>query len=63
MNAFRARSLSHRTLVYLLCATPSVKAHVGGRAVSRAVVVATGVGIDGSRQVLGIDLGDSEDAA
>jgi transposase-like protein len=30
---------------------------------SRAVVVATGVGEDGSREVLGISIGDSEDAA
>ena len=31
--------------------------------VSRAVVVATGTGEDGSREVLGISIGDSEDAA
>jgi putative transposase len=29
--------------------------------VSRAVVVATGVTVDGNREVLGVDIGDSED--
>ena len=36
---------------------------MGGRVVSRAVVVATGVEHDVSRVVLGIAIGDSEDAA
>ena len=31
--------------------------------VSRAVVVATGVTADGDREVLGVDVGDSEDEA
>jgi putative transposase len=38
-----------------------VKARVGGRVVSRAVVVATGVTATGEREVLGTDVGDSED--
>lgn len=36
------------------------KARVGGRVVSRAVVIATGVSADGRREVLGCDVGDSE---
>jgi transposase-like protein len=32
-----------------------------GQVVSRAVVVATGVTADGGREVLGVDVGDSED--
>ena len=40
-----------------------MKARVGGRVVSRAVVVATGVSAEGTREVLGIAIGDSEDAA
>jgi len=48
---------------YLLCDATYVKARVAGRVLSRAVVVATGVGEDGSREVLGISIGDSEDAA
>ena len=63
MDAFRARNLSHLALPYLLCDATYVKARVGGRVVSRAVVVATGVAEDASREVLGVAIGDSEDAA
>ncbi|MHB2029333.1 MAG: IS256 family transposase [Acidimicrobiales bacterium] len=63
MAAFRERSLSHLAFPYLLCDATYVKARVGGRMVSRAVVVATGVAQDASREVLGIAIGDSEDAA
>jgi transposase-like protein len=38
-----------------------VKARVAGRVVSRAVVVATGITRTGDREVLGVDVGDSED--
>jgi putative transposase len=41
----------------------SLKARVDGRVVSRAVVIATGVSTDGGREVLGLDVGDSEDGA
>jgi putative transposase len=41
----------------------SLKARVDGRVVSRAVVIATGVTVDGGREVLGLDVGDSEDGA
>jgi putative transposase len=63
MTAFRGRDLSHLGFPYLLCDATYVKARVGGRVVSRAVVVATGVAEDASREVLGISIGDSEDAA
>jgi transposase-like protein len=62
MNEFRSRPLSHLGFPYLLCDATYVKARVGGRVVSRAVVVATGVAEDASREVLGIAIGDSEDA-
>ena len=39
------------------------KARVDHRVVSQAVVVATGVAADGHREVLGFDVGDSEDGA
>ena len=42
---------------------PIVKGRVRGRVVSRAVVVATGVTATGDREVLGVDVGDSEDGA
>ncbi|MHB1088186.1 MAG: IS256 family transposase [Acidimicrobiales bacterium] len=63
MVAFRTRALSHLGFPYLLCDATYVKARVAGRVVSRAVVVAMGVGEDASRKVLGIAIGDSEDAA
>jgi putative transposase len=40
-----------------------VKARVDSRVVSRAVVIATGVTADGGREVLGCEVGDSEDGA
>jgi transposase-like protein len=63
LNEFRSRPLSHLGFPYLLCDATYVKARVGGRVVSRAVVVATGVAEDASGEVLGIAIGDSEDAA
>ena len=33
----------------------------GGQVTSKAVVVATGVTADGRREILGVDVGDSED--
>jgi putative transposase len=41
----------------------SCKARVNRRVVAQAVVVATGVGGDGHREVLGFAVGDSEDGA
>lgn len=38
-----------------------MKGRVEGRVVSRAVVVATGVTASGDREVLGVEVGDSED--
>ena len=40
-----------------------LKGRVRGRVVSRAVVIATGVTATGDREVLGVDVGDSEDGA
>ena len=39
MDAFRTRNLSHLAFAYLLGDATYVKARVGGRVVSRAVVV------------------------
>jgi putative transposase len=61
--AFRSRSLSHTTFPYLFVDATYLKARVDGRVVSRAVVIATGVTADGGREVLGLDVGDSEDGA
>jgi putative transposase len=61
--AFRSRSLAHSSFPYLFLDATYLKARVDGRVVSRAVVIATGVTIDGGREVLGLDVGDSEDGA
>ena len=61
MEAFRARRLDHVAFPYLFCDATYVKGRLRGRVVSRAVVVVTGVTAEGNREVLGCDVGDSED--
>ena len=61
--AFRSRSLAHTGFPYIFLDATYLKARVDGRVVSRAVVIATGVCADGGREVLGLDVGDSEDGA
>jgi putative transposase len=63
LKAFRDRPLDHTEFVYVFLDATYVKGRVGGRVVSRAVVIATGVTATGDREVLGIDVGDSEDGA
>jgi putative transposase len=63
VETFRSRPLDHTAFPYVFCDATYVKARVDGRVVSRAVVIATGVAVDGTREVLGIDVGDSEDEA
>jgi transposase-like protein len=60
--AFRTRPLTgeHR---YLWVDATYHKVRVDGRVISQATVVAVGVTTDGERQVLGIDVGPSEDRA
>jgi putative transposase len=60
---FRSRSLAHTAFPYLFLDATYLKARVDGRVVSRAVVIATGVTADGGREILGLDVGDSEDGA
>jgi len=62
LEAFRTRRLDGE-FPYVFCDATYVKARVSGRVVSRAVVVATGVKSDGSREVLGLEVGDSESGA
>jgi putative transposase len=61
--AFRDRSLSQQPFRYVFLDATYCKARVDHRVVSQAVVVATGVAADGRREVLGFDVGDSEDGA
>jgi putative transposase len=63
LEAFRDRPLDHAEFVYVFLDATYVKGRVRGRVVSRAVVIATGVTSTGDREVLGIDVGDSEDGA
>jgi putative transposase len=58
---FRDRRLDHTRFPYVYLDATYVKARKDHRIVSRAVVVATGVAADGNREVLGVDIGDSED--
>ena len=62
VGAFRTRSLEHTGFPYVyLDATYLNVRNTTGQVVSMAVVVATGIAADGSREVLGLDVGDSED--
>jgi len=61
--AFRDRSLAEQPFRYVFLDATYRKARVDHRVVSQAVVVATGVAADGRREVLGFDVGDSEDGA
>lgn len=68
---FRDRSLAGAGYPYVFLDATYCKARTGGdpktgkggRVASQAVVIATGVRADGHREVLGFDVGDSEDGA
>ena len=57
---FRERSLTHTTFPYVFLDATYCKVRVGAHVVSHALVVATGVSIEGTREVLGTAVGDSE---
>ncbi len=65
VGAFRTRALDHAMFPYIYL--DATYLHVrnrpgkGGQVVSMAVVVATGVTAGGDREILGLDVGDSED--
>jgi len=61
LEAFRTRPLDAAAVPYLFLDATYVKARIGGRALSRAVVVATRVTSHGDREVLGLAIGDSEE--
>jgi putative transposase len=61
--AFRDRRLTEQRFPYVFLDATYCKARVNHRVVSQAVVIATGVAADGRREVLGFDVGDSEDGA
>ena len=57
---FRDRDLSTLDFPYVFLDATYCKARVNHRIVSQAVVVAIGVAADGRREVLGFDVGDTE---
>lgn len=63
VDAFRNRTLGHIAFpyVYLDATYVNVRDDALGQVVSRAVVIATGITAHGDREVLGVDIGDSED--
>jgi putative transposase len=63
VNAFRGRTLGHTAFpyVYLDATYIHVRDDALGQVVSRAVVIATGITAGGDREILGVDIGDSED--
>ena len=63
VGAFRNRTLGHIEFpyVYFDAIYVNVRDDALGQIVSRAVVVATGITAQGNREVLGVDIGDTED--
>src|SRR5690625_5099904 len=61
--AWRERPLDHTWFPYVFLDATFCKVRIGGRVVSQAIVVATGVSIDGRREILGHRVGDSETGA
>jgi transposase-like protein len=56
----RTRRLDHMAFVYVWLDATYVHVRENRRVVSKAVVIATGLRADGHREVLGLDVGDSE---
>ena len=56
----RTRDLGHQPFVYVWLDATYVHVREHGQVVSKAVVIATGLRADGHREVLGVDIGDSE---
>jgi putative transposase len=62
VGAFRTRRLDHIEFPYVyLDATYLHVRNSSGQVASMAVVIATGITAEGNREVLGVDVGDSED--
>ena len=61
VEAFRSRPLHHTPFPYVFLDATYLHVRRTGQVTSMAVVVATGVTATGGREVLGLDVGDSED--
>ena len=56
----RTRRLDHQPFVYVWLDATYVHVRENRQVVSKAIVIATGLRADGHREVLGLDVGDSE---
>jgi len=61
--AFRSRPLDHAGFPYVYLDATYLHVRERGQVVSKAVVIATGVRDGGVREVIGLEVGDSEDEA
>jgi putative transposase len=60
VHVLRTRRLDHQPFVYVWLDATYVYVREHRHVVSKAVVIATGLRADGHREVLGVDIGDSE---
>jgi putative transposase len=60
VHVLRTRRLDHQPFVYVWLDAAYVHVRENRHVVSQAVVIATGLRVDGHREVLGVDIGDSE---
>ena len=60
VTVLRTRRLDHQPFVYVWLDATYVHVRVNRHVVSKAIVIATGLRADGHREVLGLDVGDSE---
>ena len=60
-GAFRPRRLDHQEFPYVFLDATYLHVRDNHHVTSKAVVIATGVRADGHREILGLDVGDSED--
>ncbi len=63
VGAFRGRRLDHARFAYIFLDATYLHVRSEHQVTSKAVVIATGVSEDGRREILGIEIGDSEDEA
>ena len=60
VHVLRTRRLDHQPFVYVWLDATYIYVRENRHVVSKAVVIATGLRADGHREVLGVDIGDSE---
>jgi transposase-like protein len=63
VSAFRDRPLSHTSFPYVYLDATYLHVRDDHHVVSKAVVIATGISLEGHREILGFSVGDSEDEA